>query len=259
MPTPEIKTKDAPPAGRSAGVRIGVWGFALPLLCLALWYLVTSLKLVPPLLVPSPTATFRRLVGLFLHEHLTSDIGATAWRWGCGYILGCLIGVPFGLFIGNSRKVYAASYPTLDFFRSLPVTALFPLFLLLFGIGDSAKIAMAFSAALFVVILNCAYGALQAKETRLRAARAFGASEGQVFRRVGDLDRDGVFGRALCRHSELRLRRAAGQRDAAAGSAGVRGVRRASLPLGGLFRSFAPDAVRHADLAVALPGGGHRQ
>jgi len=112
-------------------VRIGVWGFALPLLCLALWYLVTSLKLVPPLLVPSPTATFRRLVGLFLHEHLTSDIGATAWRWGCGYILGCLIGVPFGLFIGNSRKVYAASYPTLDFFRSLPVTALFPLFLLL--------------------------------------------------------------------------------------------------------------------------------
>ena len=184
MPTPEIRTKDAPPAGRSAGVRIGVWGFALPLLCLALWYLVTSLKLVPPLLVPSPTATFRRLVGLFLHEHLTSDIGATAWRWGCGYILGCLIGVPFGLFIGNSRKVYAASYPTLDFFRSLPVTALFPLFLLLFGIGDSAKIAMAFSAALFVVILNCAYGALQAKETRLRAARVFGASEGQVFRWV---------------------------------------------------------------------------
>jgi NitT/TauT family transport system permease protein len=184
MPTPEIKIKDAPPAGHSAGMRIGAWGFALPLACLALWYLVTGLKLVQPLLVPSPTATFKRLVALFLRENLTSDIGATAWRWGCGYVLGCLIGVPFGLFIGNSRRVYAATYPTLDFFRSLPVTALFPLFLVLFGIGDNAKIAMAFTAALFVVILNCAYGALQAKETRLRAARVFGASEGQVFRWV---------------------------------------------------------------------------
>ena len=36
--------------------------------------------------------------------------------------------------------------PLLDFFRSLPVTALFPLFLLFFGIGDGSKIGMAFAA-----------------------------------------------------------------------------------------------------------------
>ena len=101
-----------------------------------------------------------------------------------GYATGCLVGVPLGLLVGSSLRLYRSTLPLLDFFRSLPVTALFPLFLLLFGIGEEAKIAMAFASTVFVVALNSAYGVLQAQRARIKAARVFGASRWQIFRWV---------------------------------------------------------------------------
>ena len=158
--------------------------FVAPVLLLALWFAVSELGLAPALLVPSPGAAFGSLYTLLITGDLLPDIGASLWRWAAGYALGCAIGMPIGLLIGSSPAVYRSSFPLLDFLRSLPVTALFPLFLLLFGIGDSSKIAMAFAATVFVVILNSAYGVLQAKQSRIRAAKVFGASRQQIFRWV---------------------------------------------------------------------------
>jgi len=155
-----------------------------PLALLGFWFLVTETGLVPPLLLPSPGAAFGRLYELLSSGDLIPDINASLWRWAAGYAVGCAVGIPIGLLIGISPRLYQSSFFLLDFFRSLPVTALFPLFLLLFGIGDASKIAMAFAATVFVIILNAAYGVLQAQKTRLRAARVFGASRWQLFRWV---------------------------------------------------------------------------
>ena len=158
-----------PRARPEAAVRAGVRSFLLPLiapgLLLALWFWVSAMHLAPSLLVPSPQAAFGRLYGLVTTGDILPDIGASLWRWAAGYVLGCALGMPIGLLIGSSPVVYRSTFPLLDFLRSLPVTALFPLFLLLFGIGDSSKIAMAFAATVFVVILNSAYGVLQAKQS----------------------------------------------------------------------------------------------
>lgn len=155
-----------------------------PLCLFIVWLAVTEFQLVPKLLVPHPINALELLTQMLRSGDILPDIWASLYRWGAGYSLGCLIGVPFGLLIGSSPGLYRASFFLLDFFRSLPVTALFPLFLLLFGIGNSSKIAMAFVATVFVVILNSAYGVLQAKKARLRAARVFGASPWQVFKWV---------------------------------------------------------------------------
>ena len=72
----------------------------------------------------------------------------------------------------------------MDFFRSTPATAMFPLFLLIFGIGDFAKIAVAAFAAWLVVVFNVAYGVMNARQTRILAARVMGASSRRVFRDV---------------------------------------------------------------------------
>ena len=92
--------------------------------------------------------------------------------------------MPIGLMIGTTRWLYLSSFTLLDFFRSLPVTALFPLFLLVFGIGDNSKIAMVFAATFPVVVLASAYGVLHATKTRVRAAAVFGATKWQIFRWV---------------------------------------------------------------------------
>lgn len=155
-----------------------------PLVVLLLWYAASRLRWASPLLLPSPGDSFSRLGEMLTSGYLLPDIRASVWRWSAGYASGCLIGVPLGLVLGASPAVYRSSFSLIDFFRSLPVTALFPLFLLVFGIGDSAKIAMAFTATVFVVVLNSAYGVRQAQRTRIRAAKVFGATRWQTFRWV---------------------------------------------------------------------------
>lgn len=155
-----------------------------PLAMLLIWYLISIFKLAPPLLVPSPNDALTRLYELLITGDLLPDIASSLWRWFVGFLIGCVVGIPVGMLIGRSRLVYQSSFFVLDFLRSLPVTALFPLFLLLFGIGDSSKIAMAFAATVFVVILNTAYGVMQARKTRIRAATVFGASKWQLFKWV---------------------------------------------------------------------------
>jgi ABC-type nitrate/sulfonate/bicarbonate transport system permease component len=61
---------------------------------------------------------------------------------------------------------------------------MFPLFLLIFGIGETSKIAVAAFSAWLVIVFNTAYGVMNARQTRILAARVMGASSGQIFRHV---------------------------------------------------------------------------
>ena len=61
---------------------------------------------------------------------------------------------------------------------------MFPLFLLLFGMGNAGKVAMVFTAAVFVILLNSAYGVSHSSPARARMAQTFGASGWQIFRHI---------------------------------------------------------------------------
>ena len=56
------------------------------------------------------------------------------------------------------------------------VAVVFPLFLVLFGVGDRTKISVAAFGAALVILFNVAYGVMNARKTRLLAAKAMGAS-----------------------------------------------------------------------------------
>ena len=53
---------------------------------------------------------------------------------------------------------------------------MFPLFLVLFGVGDETKISVAAFGAILVILFNVAYGVMNARKTRLLAAKVMGAS-----------------------------------------------------------------------------------
>jgi ABC-type nitrate/sulfonate/bicarbonate transport system permease component len=170
----------------AAGTRTSsaLLGLCAPAIVLLFWVAVTASGAVTPYLLPSPAATAVRVYQLFISGRLWHDVCASLLRWAYGFALGCLLGAPVGLLLGYRPRALDAMFPLLDFLRSLPVTALFPLFLLVFGIGEASKVAMAFTATVFVVILNSASGAAQTSRTRLRMAAVFGASAWQRFRHV---------------------------------------------------------------------------
>ena len=72
----------------------------------------------------------------------------------------------------------------IEFFRAMPVTAIFPLFLLFFGLGDGSKIAMAFFPTFLLMLINTYYGVVLASPERRNMAVVFGATPTQVFKYI---------------------------------------------------------------------------
>ena len=68
----------------------------------------------------------------------------------------------------------------INFFRSTPASAVFPLFLVIFGVGDETKILVASFGAALVILFNVSYGVMNARKTRLLAAKVMGASKFRV-------------------------------------------------------------------------------
>ena len=91
-----------------------------------------------------------------------------------------MIAIPLGILLGSSERLYRSVEFLIDFFRSTPASAMFPLFLVLFGLGEFSKISVAAFAAWLVIVFNVAYGVMNARKTRLLAARVMGASKLRV-------------------------------------------------------------------------------
>jgi ABC-type nitrate/sulfonate/bicarbonate transport system permease component len=143
---------------------------------IALWYWAVWAKIVDPVLLPPPTATFRAMWTGMIHGKLGGDFLKTVERTTLATLIAAAIAIPLGILLGSSEKVYRSVEFVIDFFRSTPASAMFPLFLVLFGVGDKTKISVAAFGAALVILFNVAYGVMNARKTRILAAKAMGAS-----------------------------------------------------------------------------------
>jgi len=155
-----------------------------PLLLIALWQLMISAQWVKPVLLPPPGETLTHMAGNFLSGSIYVDLWATVYRTLWSFAIAVLIGVPLGIVLGSSEAAYRSVEFVIDFFRSTPSSALIPLFLLIFGITDINKIAIASFGAMLIVLFNSAYGVMNAKKTRVMAAQIMGVSKWHVFKDV---------------------------------------------------------------------------
>ncbi len=151
-----------------------------PLMLIAVWHAAWAFDLVDARLLPSPADTLADTMGSILSGEVFADLSPTFVRVFYAFGSAALVGVPLGIVLGINERVYRAVEFVIDFFRSTPATAMFPLFLLLFGLGDFSKIAVAGFAALLVILFNTAYGVMNARRTRVLAARSMGASRLRV-------------------------------------------------------------------------------
>jgi len=158
-------------------------GALLPISLIFLWSLGTYSGIIDPLFLSAPHEVVYQLwIGLFSDDpELAEHLGVTILRSIAGFVLSVAVGVPLGLLIGRIKWLADACQPTIDFFRSVPASALFPLFLFMFGTGDLAKIMVVIYAASLIVLVNTAYGAMQVRNSRLLAAKVMGASKIQAF------------------------------------------------------------------------------
>jgi len=151
---------------------------------LALWQVASSVGWVNAAVLPPIDMIIAALWKGLAGGSLLGDIAISLQRAGIAFAAAVAVAIPLGLFMGQVRAVETALDPILQLFRQTSALALYPVFILLLGLGETSKIFVIFWATLFPLLLNTTSGVKEVDPKLLEMARVYGASRLTVFRRV---------------------------------------------------------------------------
>ncbi|MDB5204275.1 MAG: transporter permease [Candidatus Taylorbacteria bacterium] len=151
------------------------------LILITIWQLIHYLN---TFLIPSPYAVIKVLPHLLSDPLVLVDIRSTLIRIIEAFIISICFAVPVGLILGRFKKLYSSVSYILDFFRSTPATAIFPLFLIMFGVGDIAKVISAAFASFIIITFNLAEGIRHINKYKLLTLKVMGANNMEMIQKV---------------------------------------------------------------------------
>jgi len=154
------------------------------LLAFVIWYLISTTGIVNQLFLPSPFAVCKSLLELLGGQLFWADIFITLLRTLFGFSIAVILGIPVGILMGYSEKIYNTFEFLIDFFRSIPATAMIPLFTLMFGIGDLSKILLISFFSFLIIVFNTMYGVKNGKKLRRVTGELFGLSPWKLFTKI---------------------------------------------------------------------------
>ena len=144
----------------------------------AFWYLAHALEFAPPQFLPMPHQVLARLVDLFSNPFagatLDQHMMASLQRFGMGFGLAALIGVPLGLMMGWFRLLDDIVTPIFDSLRFIAPVAWVPFAALWFGTGVGGPTLIIFAGAFPPCLINAYRGAKAVDVRFLEAAAMLG-------------------------------------------------------------------------------------
>ena len=130
---------------------------------------------------PAPTDLIQAARVLWTSGHLESAFFATLRLVLEGFALGSAAGLIFGFFTGLSRVVRSALEPMLSALYVVPKIALLPIFLTIFGFGQTPKIALVAVTVFFFVWISAMEAFATVPSGFVDAAKAFSANRRAMF------------------------------------------------------------------------------
>lgn len=198
-PTPRV-TKAAA-AGASQQMKT-VSGYRLPgegsssristitvVLLLALWWLASHLRWLPPLFLPTPESIVTAFIDAWQGnlqggQPLTEHFAASMMRVFGAFGLAVVTAVPVGVMMGVSRIARGVFDPPIEFYRPLPPLAYLPLIVIWFGIDETSKVLLIFLACFAPLAMSAQAGVRSVTIEQINAAYSMGATPWQVVRHV---------------------------------------------------------------------------
>lgn len=135
-------------------------------------------------LMPSAVDMLSAELRLIQTVHYWNALASTLYRALAGLLLAFVVGVPVGLILSSVPWLRPIGIPIVDFFRSIPVTSLYPVVVLTLGIDDRGKIGMIFFGCVLIIALHAAAGFERRSRVRYEVSRLYGASRLQLLYRV---------------------------------------------------------------------------
>lgn len=149
-----------------------------------LWWAVSQTTLVRPALNHGPADVWNAVVTLEGNGLLWSNLGATLAAAAIALVLSGVVGTICGLTLALLPKTEQVVAPYLSAVNAMPRIALAPVFIIYFGIGMSAKVALAFTVVVFMFLLNTHAAVRSCDPDIVRLMRVLGATKLQRFFKV---------------------------------------------------------------------------
>jgi ABC-type nitrate/sulfonate/bicarbonate transport system permease component len=159
-----------------------VMAVASPLLLLAIWEIAGRLGWLDQRFFPVPSSIIRELAELILSGELLVHLGWTLQRVAVGFCLGAVPAIVLALVMGLSPILTAIFRPIIAAIYPIPKIALFPLIMLMFGLGELSKWVIVGIAVFFQVFFSTLAGVANIERIYLDVAGNFGASRWQTYR-----------------------------------------------------------------------------
>jgi NitT/TauT family transport system permease protein len=154
----------------------------LTLLMMALWQVISSWTNGVAVSPPLPTLFY--LFGLLRTWMFWDHAAATLTAFLLAYALSALIGLALGLIFGLRRFAGEVAEPVLAGFYTIPKVTLYPVVLLVFGLGMSAKVAFGVMHGLVPMTLFTLGAVRNLPPVLIRTGRVLRLSPGRMMRWV---------------------------------------------------------------------------
>lgn len=146
-----------------------------------LWY-IFSLK-VNMKILPRPTEVYLNMFKLS-NQELYKHVFVSLYRVSSGIIISLIIGSLIGLLMAYSKTWNKILNPLVYFTYPIPKTALLPIVMLLYGLGDKSKIIIIVLILVFQIIVAVRDAALNIPYETYNPIRSLGASKLQIFSHI---------------------------------------------------------------------------
>lgn len=153
-----------------------------PILLLLIWEIVGRLGWIDQRFFPVPSAIISEFVALLGTGELFTNLVWTVQRVAIGFVFGAVPAIMLGLMMGLSPLMMAAIRPIVAAIYPIPKVALFPLIMLIFGLGETSKWVIVAIGVFFQVFFSTLAGVAHIEQIYLDVARNFGASRWQAYR-----------------------------------------------------------------------------
>ena len=158
---------------------------SLPFVVLAVvWEITVQLDIFPRILMPSLVdiggTAWRMAADGSLGKHVSASVGRLLF----GFVVGSAIGILIGMVMGQSRAAERFFLPLLSALMPVPSLAWIPLFILWFGLGNTATLAVIIFSAALPVAFNTWTGVKSANPVWIRAAQSMNCTGRQLFFKV---------------------------------------------------------------------------
>ena len=157
---------------------------ASPLALLVLWEISVRLGVVDARFFPAPSSVAATLWSMARSGELWLHTEASLIRLFWGFLVGGIPALGLGIAMGLSPALRAIVEPLIAATYPIPKSAIMPLILLIFGLGEASKVVMVAIGVFFPVAMNAVTGVLEINRIYLDVGRNYGASRWQVFRTI---------------------------------------------------------------------------